>query len=71
MPHRESLRDIQACLRAAQKKFVTLVFEGRYNAMRWPTLIRQGTGASAPILVKHLFGKPDNFTQTISPTWGQ
>jgi Domain of unknown function (DUF4372) len=50
--YRESLRDIEACLRAQQPKLYHMGFRGRSLATRWHTPTNTATGGSMPISLK-------------------
>ena len=52
LTYRESLRDIEACLRAAPQSFITWGFAAQSLATLWPTPIRFATGESTPISPK-------------------
>ena len=47
---RESLRDIEACLRSLGGKLYHMAFAARSRAQPWPTPMRPTTGASSPIM---------------------
>lgn len=47
---RESLRDIETCLRALGTKLYHLVFGVASRGVPWPTPIEPATGESTPIL---------------------
>ena len=49
---RESLRDIEACLRPWRASSITWVFAVRSRDLRWPTPMRRTTGASTPTSLK-------------------
>ena len=51
LTYRESLRDIEACLRAAPPIFIIWVFEVLFRATLWPTPIKYATGEFTPILL--------------------
>ena len=48
LTYRESLRDIQACLRVAQPKLYHMGFRSTVPATRWPMPTRCATGGSTP-----------------------
>ena len=49
---RESLRDIEACLRSVEGKLYHMGFRGKVRDLRWPTPTRRTTGASTPTSLK-------------------
>ena len=48
LTYRESLRDIEACLRAQRPSSITSAFGRRSRATRWPMPTPCATGASTP-----------------------
>jgi len=48
LTYRESLRDIEACLRALGAKLYHMGFQGKWRAPPWPTPTSLVTGASLP-----------------------
>ena len=48
LTYRESLRDIEACLRAQAGKLYHMGIRSRLRATRWPMPTRCATGASTP-----------------------
>src|SRR6266704_701817 len=52
LTYRESLRDIEACLRAQQPKLYHMGFRGQVSATRWHTPTNTATGGSTPISPK-------------------
>lgn len=52
LTYRESLRDIEACLRAQQPKLYHMGFRAKFLAMPWHTPTSTATGASMPILLR-------------------
>ena len=50
LTYRESLRDIEACLRAQSSKLYHLGIRRRWLAIRWPMPTQRATGASMPTL---------------------
>ena len=48
LTYRESLRDIETCLRAQAAKLYHLGFAERWHAARWPMPTKRATGASMP-----------------------
>jgi hypothetical protein len=48
LTYRESLRDIEACLRSLQGKLYHLGFRGNVARSTWPTRTNRATGASSP-----------------------
>jgi hypothetical protein len=49
LTYRESLRDIEACLRSMQGKLYHLGFRGKWRARRWPTRTNRTIGGSSLI----------------------
>jgi len=50
LTYRESLRDIEACLRAQPAKLIILASAPLWRATLWPMPMRCATGASTPIM---------------------
>ena len=50
LTYRESLRDIEACLRAQEKKLYHMGIRAGYRAAPWPMPTRVATGVSTPTL---------------------
>ena len=49
LTYRESLRDIEACLRSMQGSCTTWASAARWHARRWPTRTNRMIGGSSPI----------------------
>jgi len=52
LTYRESLRDIETCLRTTPQKLITWGFAAPSRATLWRTPIKSATGGSTPTLLK-------------------
>ena len=68
LTYRESLRDIETCLRAQASKLYHMGIVAS-RATPWPTPIRPGTGASTPIWLSVSSIRHGAFTSTKTLAW--
>ena len=69
LTYRESLRDIETCLRAMRPKLYHMGIRGKISRARWPTPTRRGTGASTPNSPRCSSPRPGRCTPERTSAW--
>ena len=69
LTYRESLRDIESCLRSLKNKLYHMGIRGNVSRSTLAYANEKETGASMQILLKHLFIKPKNCISTNHSAW--